>query len=405
MLGTLQVHDMSKQPPNRHGKSSTTGVNRTMVFYSGEGQAETRKNIKIAFQRCRMEEYARYYRRIVLLGDLKFKHTLCGSQMLAIFGCLYCTGSRIHPTTGQPCGNGIAGSRWLDGFIKTWEDLLRLHDYFEALKRQIGEKAARKYLSTDSIFNQEHAPIFIPPDPKEPVQDTCPIESLHTIVLGVNSNAVDSLEKLDKDKMDEFYNDNNLRKEKGKQPGGKFSGPQFKRIWRKIPDLERRFNDNPGALALLDFMKHCEILNKMVNSVEFDSENYIKIIEEFRNSFNYCQRLGLLQETEKAHHLLSPIHLEKVLTDTQESLWAASAQGLEGKHRNYRIHQVFIINFNSQDKVIEAQMFLATLTNMEIHNTRTCRASDRGACSCDQHMSLYRQTLSHTDRICTSSCH
>ena len=360
LLGTLQAHDMSQDPPNRHGLSSTTGVNRTMTLYTGEGQGETRKNIQIAFQRCRMEELARRYRRIVLLGDLKFKHTVSGSTMLAIFGCLYCTGSRIHPITGQPCGNGIAGSRWQDGIIKTWEDLLRLHDFFEALKRQIGEKAARKFLSTESIFNQEHPPLFVPPDPKEPVQITMPIENLHTITLGVNSNATDSLEKLDKEKMDKFYDDNNLRKEKGKQPGRKFSGPQFKRIWRKIPILEELFKDSPAALALLEFMKCCQDLNQMVSSVKFDAENYIQIIQKFRDSFNKCHRLGLLQETEKAHHLLSPIHLEKVLTDTQETLWAASAQGLEGKHRHYRIHQVFHKNFNSQVEVFEAPSALSS---------------------------------------------
>ena len=340
MLGSVQAHDMSKSPPNRHGKSSTTGVNRTMLLYTGEGQSESRKNIKIAFQRCKLEEFAKYYTRFCLLGDLKFKHTLSGRTILTIFGCLYCTGSRIHPDTGQPCGNGISGSRWRNGYILTWDDLLRLYDIFEALKRQIGENAARKFLSTESIFNQENPPAFIPADTKEPVQITMPIESLHTITLGVNSNALDSLEKINKKLMAEFYDDNNLRKDKGKQPGGKFSGPQFKRIWKKIPILEQKFHDNPGALALLEFMKQCQSLLKMVNAIELDSENYIQIIEKFRESFNLCHRLGLLQETEKAHHLLSPIHLEKVLTDTRETLWSSCAEGLEGKHRQYRTHQV-----------------------------------------------------------------
>ena len=84
-----------------------------------------------------------------------------------------------------------------------------------------------------------------------------------------------------------------------------------------------------------------DVINcSLVDNTVLDSENYIQIIEKFRKSFNLCHRLGLLQETEKAHHLMSPIHLEKVLTDTRETLWSSCAEGLEGKHRQYRTHQV-----------------------------------------------------------------
>ena len=61
-------------------------------------------------------------------------------------------------------------------------------------------------------------------------------------------------------------------------------------------------------------------------------ENYQDVIQTFRDKFLVCWEAKIVNFTIKVHMLYSPIHLEKEMSDSQETVILGLCQGLEQLH-------------------------------------------------------------------------
>ena len=61
-------------------------------------------------------------------------------------------------------------------------------------------------------------------------------------------------------------------------------------------------------------------------------ENYPDVIQTFRDKFLVCLEAKIVNFTIKVHQLYSPIHLEKEMSDSQETVILGLCQGLEQLH-------------------------------------------------------------------------
>ena len=81
-------------------------------------------------------------------------------------------------------------------------------------------------------------------------------------------------------------------------------------------------------------LESCVELNSIVINPVLD-ENYTLYIQQFRDTFDLCHSSGLLNETEKCHHVYAPWHLEEEIRRTGMSLWAHDTSGVEKTHSTY----------------------------------------------------------------------
>ena len=152
--------------------------------------------------------------------------------------------------------------------------------------------------------NQPYRPAFTVPDPDSEFRDYTSIDVLHTFPLGVTRDVVTALETRYEAKMNKFFAEKKQRKKLGAQPGGKWSGPQMeiltskesiKKLWRDLPNEDE-------ANYLLYHLEACKELHRIVINPVLDPE-YPLYIQNFRDTFDMCHDAGLLNETEKVHHV------------------------------------------------------------------------------------------------------
>ena len=96
-------------------------------------------------------------------------------------------------------------------------------------------------------------------------------------------------------------------------------------------------NEDKGQMLLMH-LESCIELNRIVINPDLD-ENYPIYIQNFRDTFDLCHSAGLLNETEKCHHVYAPWHLEEELRRTGESLWGHDTSGVEKTHSTYQAFQ------------------------------------------------------------------
>ena len=369
LLFSLFIHDAENQSDMKDDTFSSGGVRRSLLAAVGDYVCESREHMWMLYNKLKLAEITKR-RKIVFIGDMKAHCLMAGIQLKGTYNCYMGTCIKInvrspclgefepkgdletfenhlkqHRRTGcTECQSGVGGPNiwWLDGDLRTTESCKKdKEEWKDATQNMTEEEAWDQLKHYNSQFDD---PFPMTNDEKIPMQEIMPLDPLHHILLGVCIDLFSGLEREFEPIMLVFYSRTGCLKKLAKQPSKSFSGPQVKQLWEKknLLLLEQMLSgtnasDNPTVKVAIDYLKSLKSLHVLCVSKTRDP-NYMKIIEKFRNCFKRAWDLNLINNTPKAHQLLSKIHLEAHMR-SGKTFWYTDTNGTERCHSGAKTFQ------------------------------------------------------------------
>ena len=129
-------------------------------------------------------------------------------------------------------------------------------------------------------------------------------EPLHTNLLGPVNDALELMEKLWPEQMQQTYKSNNLKKS-GDGPGGKFNGPKIKHIIHE-ETLEEIENLLPAeASPFITYLRSIGELHTICITSKFTEDGWKSALFNFEQNFFYLYEVYHINMTLKVHVILA----------------------------------------------------------------------------------------------------
>ena len=368
LLFSLFIHDNCHQGSEIKDEAfSSGGVRRSLLAAVGDYVCESREHMLMLYNKLKLAEITQR-RKIFFIGDMKAHCLMAGIQLKGTFNCYMGTCIKINvqsPCLGEfdptgdlenfenhlkqhwrtgctECQSGVGGPNiwWLDGDLRTTESCKKdKQEWKNATQNLTEEEAWDKLKHFNSQFDD---PFPMTNDESIPLQELMPLDPLHHILLGVCIDLFSGLER-EFEIMPVFYSRAGCLKKLAKQPSKSFSGPQVKQLWEeknllKLEQMLTETNEKSHIVrAAIDYLKSLKSLHVLCVSKTRD-DDYINIIEHFRKCFKKAWDLDLINNTPKAHQLLSKIHLEAHLR-SGKTFWYTDTNGTERCHSGAKTFQ------------------------------------------------------------------